>query len=469
MRGWACLGFIFWLILEPCGPLLAQQPDSVVVSYVNILGNEKTKHDVLIRELPVDKGQKIHLDDLPTLKSEMQRNLMNTGLFNFVHVFDSITENRLGFWIHLEERWYLWPNFYVDYADRNINNWWKKKDWHRVNYKFGLVQNNFRGRREEIGVQAQLGYEHEFAFLYDIPFLNQKKTIGMKLMADYQALRHVAYGSIDHRLLFVSDPSRYLYQKSQISLSMLYRPDIHTIHQLTGAVYQYSNDDTLLALNKDFAAQNQDVFPYFSYIFKLDYRDYKHYPLNGYYVDFAARKFGLPGLSVDYFLLKTYLRKYFQLFPQQWYFASGLVAQTHLGKDLPYHLIANRGLGYERDFVRGLEYYVFDQTDWVYLKTSLKRKILPQQIVQIGFLKNQLFGEKFSKIPLEIFGTAFYDAGYVGGNYQQQETNPMVDLWIQGAGFGLEFVTYYDKVLRTEVSWNQRGEIGFFLHMIAPI
>lgn len=469
MRGWVWFGLLIWLLLVFPGSLLAQQPDSVVISRLVILGNEKTKKAVLLRELTVNEGQKIHFDEIPVHRSKMQENLMNTGLFNFVQVDDSISENKLVFWIHLEERWYLWPNVYVDYADRNINNWWKKNDWQRLNYKVGLIQNNFRGRREEIGVQAQLGYEHAFAFLYNIPFLNQKKTVGVKLLADYTAHHHLAYESIDHRLLYVSNPNRYLNQKLQLTLSVQYRPDIHTTHQLTGGMYRYSTDDTLLQLNSNFANQKQAAFPYFSYIFKLDYRDYKPYPLNGFYVDFAARKFGLPGLVNDHVLFKTYLRKYFQLLPQRWYFATGLVAQTHLGNDLPYHLIANRGLGYGRDFVRGMEYYVFDQSDWVYLKTSLKRKILPQQIVQLGFLKNKLFKEKFSKIPVEIFGTAFFDAGYVSGDYQQKEANPLLNSWIQGAGFGLEFVTYYDKVLRTEVSWNHRGESGFFFHMIAPI
>ena len=41
--------------------------------------------------------------------------------------------------------------------------------------------------------------------------------------------------------------------------------------------------------------------------------------------------------------------------------------------------------------------------------------------------------------------------------------------FIFGTGIGLDFVTYYDKVLRLEYGVNDMGETGLFIHFVAPI
>jgi hypothetical protein len=47
--------------------------------------------------------------------------------------------------------------------------------------------------------------------------------------------------------------------------------------------------------------------------------------------------------------------------------------------------------------------------------------------------------------------------------------NSLADELQFGYGIGLDFVTYYDIVLRSEYSFNKFGEHGFFLHFVAPI
>ena len=38
-----------------------------------------------------------------------------------------------------------------------------------------------------------------------------------------------------------------------------------------------------------------------------------------------------------------------------------------------------------------------------------------------------------------------------------------------GTGIGIDFVTYYDKVIRFEYGVNDMGETGLFIHFVAPI
>ena len=452
------------------GSLMAGEPDStLIVGSVNINGNKKTRQSVIQRELAVKSGDVINYEEITNIKQQIQSNLMNTELFNFVEVTSDIKNQHINFFVNVDERWYIWPDLYVDLADRNFNSWWKKRDWSRVDYKLGVKHSNFRGRRENLELQAQLGYEKEFALIYENPYLNRDKTLGVRLKANYFAHHTLSYSSQDNQLNYTTLPDENLRNNFKLNLSLTYRPEIHISHQLTAGYYQYNIHDTLLTLNNEYASENNKTFSYFSYILQADYRDYKAYPLKGFYADFAARKFGLPGNNVDYSLLKATFRKYFELVNKKWFFAAGAVAQSRLGEEFPYFLAENRGMGYSRDFVRGMEYYVFNQTEWIYAKSNIKRTIFPQKVFKIDFLENKYFGQKFSKVPIEIYGNIFYDAGYVSGSMQEETVNPLLNTWQQGFGVGIDIVTYYDKVLRTEWSWNQKGESSLFFHMIAPI
>ena len=99
-------------------------------------------------------------------------------------------------------------------------------------------------------------------------------------------------------------------------------------------------------------------------------------------------------------------------------------------------------------------------------ENNFKFAIIPNQVRQIKFVKT----EKFSKVFYALYLNVFFDAGY--GVYNQdfgQETNDLQNTLLFGYGAGLDFVTYYDIVVRFEFSVNIMNETGFFLHFIAPI
>jgi hypothetical protein len=129
---------------------------------------------------------------------------------------------------------------------------------------------------------------------------------------------------------------------------------------------------------------------------------------------------------------------------------------------LPYFI--QSGLGYGRYFVRGYEYYVVDGQKIGLLKANLKFALLPTRVLQI----NQLKSEKFSKLHYAFYMNLFTDAGYSEGKYKPDETTLSGKL-LYSIGLGLDFVTYYDKVLRIEYSLNRLGESGIFVHFIASI
>ena len=53
----------------------------------------------------------------------------------------------------------------------------------------------------------------------------------------------------------------------------------------------------------------------------------------------------------------------------------------------------------------------------------------------------------------EACRAAFADMGYVNDK-RYATANPLANNWLHSYGAGLDFVTYYDKVLRLEYSFN---------------
>ena len=62
----------------------------------------------------------------------------------------------------------------------------------------------------------------------------------------------------------------------------------------------------------------------------------------------------------------------------------------------------------------------------------------------------------------------FFDFAY-SWKIPEIPTSFLDNKFIFGTGVGLDFVTYYDKVLRLEYGINDMGETGLFIHFVAPI
>ena len=76
--------------------------------------------------------------------------------------------------------------------------------------------------------------------------------------------------------------------------------------------------------------------------------------------------------------------------------------------------------------------------------------------------------EKFNKLFYAFYMNVYADLGYVVDN-RNINTNPLANDILTGYGVGLDFVTYYDFVLRLEYSFNKMGESGFFISFMPSI
>ena len=94
--------------------------------------------------------------------------------------------------------------------------------------------------------------------------------------------------------------------------------------------------------------------------------------------------------------------------------------------------------------------------------------LLPGEIIEkttfdIPYIKIS----QFKKSHYSLFLGLFSDMGYVIDNQNQRNSNLSNGL-LWGNGLSIDYVTYYDKLIRIEFSINHLGEKGVFLHFSNP-
>jgi len=438
-----------------------------IVGEIRVYGNKHTKVQMLSRELLFITGDTIKADEWKALRKQSAENLFNTSLFNSVKIAAvAVEEHKMDIEITVVERWYIWPVPVFEIDERNFNTWWQTKDLSRASGGIFLTHNNFRGRREELKILLMAGYNQKIGLSYTAPYVNNKKTIGLGFQTIY-TLRH----EVNHKTEF--DSQQYLKLRDQAvqtdllaSVHLSYRPNYFFTGILQLRYRQYEFADSLIKANPNYAPKAQSTLQYMGAYLKLKYdrRDYKSYPLAGYYADVEMKKYGFGiidnGLNIWNF--QTTLRKYWTLGPR-WYYAAGFSAKLSAGdSQQPY--MFNKALGYGRDYVRAYQYYVMDGESFGLLKMNIKFALIPPKKVKLNMIKT----DKFNSIPYAFYLNAYFDAGYVGAA-NASTTNVLVNRYVYGSGLGIDFVTYYDAVARFEFGVNHKGETGFFLSFIAPI
>ena len=451
--------------------MLEAQDDAseyVLVSEIIIEGNDVTKDAVILRELTFVVGDTISLQHFDEVLKVSRENVLNTTLFNFVSIEqkdDDSTENGVVVQITVVERWYLWVYPYLAYSDRNLNAWYEANDITRFSYGVEMKYRNFLGLKHNLNLTVIAGYNQNYGLSYDMPFGIGKKTLGFEVGVRYKRDKEVQYITESNKISYFNGDDKFAKQSGVVFVEPYYRFGYRNKLYFN---FSYNNTlfhDSLPELNDDFANAYGTRFQYFalSVVFKNDYRDEHNYPLNGHYFEFMMEKIGMGvfDTSPNVFYAKM-TADWYQPIRGRWYWASNLTVKMSDGKDVPYFL--NQGLGYKNDYVRTYELYVVDAMNFALMKNNLKFAILNPVTKNIPFIKN----ERFGKIHFALYANVFFDCAY-SWRMPDNTTSFLDNRFIFGTGIGLDFVTYYDKVLRVECGVNDMGEMGVFVHFVAPI
>ncbi len=447
-----------------------EKPDTlVIIDNLELIGNKVTHDRILLREITFRTGDTLGLQEFKIKSTQSQENLMNTSLFNFAIVSDSLVSQQTIFHysvkVEVTERWYIWPLPIFELAERNFNAWWETKDLSMINYGLFLDWKNFRGRKETLKILLQFGYDEKLGFSYTVPYIDKRQTVGLSFGFNQTKNHEVSYISENNHVERIKLPDGYAQIAYHAFLAFSHRPNIYKTHNIETSYNDRDYADTIFILNPDFYHGQTHRAQYFklSYYFKDDHRDYKSYPLKGFYWDILLEKqgFGLfEGNDINLLVAKVNVRKFWKL-SKTWFFASGFTGRIANDARHPYFL--STGLGYGRDYVRGYEFYVVDGQDYALLKTDLKFAVIPQRVSHIKFIPT----DKFNKIPWAVYLSIYSDLAYAPG--EALNGNTLQNEMLIGYGLGLNLVTYYDMVFRLEYSFNKMGESGIFIHFMASI
>jgi outer membrane protein assembly factor BamA len=455
--------FAFLLVFE----LLKAQTDSTKTTYIHIEsitveGNKRTKLPFVLRELEFKIGDSIPFAEISTTLDRNRLRLMNRGLYvnAKLNVKTWNGNNRVGIHIVVKESWFIWPIPVFDLADRNYNVWWKEQNHSlkRTIYGIDLHHNNTSGRGDRAKIGIHLGYARKIETDYKLSGIDKKQKFGLRFNLFYKIQKEIGYKTEKNKLVFKFNPDEYLLKRFRAIVALTYRPALFSLHSLAIERYQTKiSSEIANDLNTNFFLNSNAFQKHWSLAYKLEYdlRDIRPYPLHGWFGSLELRQNGLLNKdNLHYFSAKGRLEKYFS-------FSSKLSLETIISgryavskSQIPY--FNNQALGYEKDFVRGFEYYVIDGKDFSYCKSSLHFEILKR-----NFYLKYMPLRAFQNVPLRVYFSINNDLGYVN-EPTYQSTNSLNNRLLWGTGIGLNVVAYYSRVFILEWSRNDLGEKGLF-------
>lgn len=439
--------------------LPSQDADTMlVVKQVNIYGNKKTKSTIIIRELDLAVGDSIKKQDLDKRIDLNRRKLVNTNLFVTVEI-KSIqdSDNQIVVDIKLQEQWYVlgYPIFQI--IDRNYAEWWQRgADLSRTTYGIDLIHGNFRGRAERINLRLETGFTQRIDFGYRVPYIDKAQKTGAGFSLSYITNKNLAFKSFYDTLFYVKSQSDILRKRFSGAIFLKKRYGFYDFHTLE---LRYNNNiiaDTIAKLNPDHFLDNRTAQRYFqlSYYFNYDFRDNVAYPLRGKRYELLINKLGiLPNEDINQVEI-TGAYSWYKAISRKIFYGLNLKAKISFPEKQPFY--NTRGLGYFQELVRGYELYVVDGNSFFLARNNFKYQLVNSNI-HVKFLKIK----QFNTIPIGIYPNVFVDYGYVQSFNATENRTKLANRSIYGGGVGLDFVTYYNMVIRFNYSLNDRNEKNF--------
>ena len=434
-----------------------------IVSSINITGNRITKDRVILRELTFGINDTLDLSQITKIVQQNTENIENTLLFNFVNFNLDTVNNTIAATINVEERWYIWPIPIFEYADRNLSVFLKEGNFTRLNIGGYLRVDNFRGMRDQLKLRLVVGYRNQIALQYKTHSLDRENKHGISSWVYYATNNEIPFLTSGNEPQYFKIDQGTARKVFLSEVTYQYRPMHYWYHRFTVSHIRASIADTIARLNPNYFVNGSTNFSYSQVKFEvvLDKRDSKIFPLAGYYFDFEAARQGL-FRSEDVSLWYTQLSaRYYQPLLPRFYGGIDFLAKISTDSNLPYFLTEAVGFN---NYIRGFEYYVTNGSSFVINKNSLKFEILPTRVINLPMVPQG----KFKKAHLAIYWSIFGDTGWVKRDSNSQPNNTLEGNFLYGFGTGLNFVAYYDAILRVEYSVNKFGESGFFLHFGTP-
>ena len=455
--------FLFYLFFLK--PFTSHACDSIFIAQINISGNKTTKSKIILRELDFKKGDKIPCRNLETALEREVDKIFNTGLFVLVKV-DTIHLSIFNVVLNIEvlERWYIWPVPIFEVQTLNINRWLLRfnANLDRLNYGLRLNWNNFLGRKQRLELNFRMGFLKNYALAYAIPFLEPTQTLGLRFETSYKENNIINYKNIDHMIDFSNLEEKAL-QTYKTELSVNKRIGFYLEHHLR-VLYSFTQiKDTVLNFNSRYLSEHETVrqeYLSLTYTLLYDHRNIQYYPTEGWFFFLRTEYKGIILNDVNIYHLQTSFGQFWKLSSRLFWHYNVLLSKME-AKYIPFNL--RTGLGYEQNnILRGYDINNIEAYSYALFKSSLKLRLW-ENIVNLKNLK--IVPDAFRTIPFAIYLKTFLNVGYAAHPSPHPSNRNLIDRALLGLGMGLDFVTYYDFVLRFEYTFSEINGGGLYFYL----
>ena len=449
-------------------PTLASQAQilsdssTVFIRSIEIDGNRRTKPFIITRQLTFAQGDTVSSNRLPHEFEISRQNLLNISLFTDASIeISKRLSDSVDVHVHVYERWYTLPGITFEIYDRNFNTWWVEhdRDPKRIQYGIRFLQQNVRGRDEDLTLTALFGYAQRFGVGYNFPYINKKMNKGLRLSAFLAQQRNIAYDNRYNKERFYLDQNQFVRRTYSVAAELSFKPKFHFSQQFAAGYANTTINDTIAKLNPDYFgngdATQQNITLRSSTIY--DTRDWVAYPFKGYYLEGTIIKTGIGLLSDNDLLSFVGIYQHYYKLGKRFFTSYQLKGIYSLPTRQPYYNVT--GLGFRGDYVSSYEYYVVNGNAFALTKVQLKYRLFTFNVPVMQLLRKQDV-----KIPIHVLAKTFADAGYVVDNSNALEKNLLANSWMTGGGVGIDVATAYDFAVKFEYSINRKGEKGLFLH-----
>lgn len=424
---------------------LRAQSDSIAVrppasfgtiDTIIIIGNEKTKDIVIVREMTLKRG----MEATPEAIEFDKGRIYSTGLFTRVDMNVFPIEGKNTLLVDLNERWYIIPLPLFGFRDN---------DPAKAYYGAGLLHNNFRGLNQKLFGSIIFGYNPSVALSFSDPMFDREHNLYFSSSASYSQVRNRS------ELAKTNPTSNFDEKHFDFFVSLGKR---FTLYENVGVTLGYQ----IVKVSENgpgrtVSLRGIDKFISGSISYSLDSRNLRDYTTKGWLYSAYISKIGFGESDVSFIRLGSDVRLFAPL-NSSLSVASRMHGSIVSGGTIPAYARSYFGYG-ER--IRGYFKNVFEGENLAGASLELRWQVFAPRVVKFEAIS---LPQEFSiwrwGISLELFA----DAGTTWFRGEPFALNKFKS----GYGGGIVFLLPYDYVVRTEYAWNDRGRGQFIFGIRAP-
>jgi len=392
------------------------QSDPREIIVILVQGNEKTKEEVILREMKLKVGEQF---DPAELEQDRLR-IQNLGIFNRVEIDLVPTQRGVILIVTVSEMWYVFPYPIIFRNERN---------WSRLSVGAGLLYTNFRGRREVIDLAFWLGFNPSVRLAYSNPWIMGNLKLYTSFSVFAKKVRNQTFTVLDssvneNQIGFNWKIGKRFGHFTYLDVNVGYR-------RLT------LSDNSAGTLSPS----GIDHLPQAGISFKYDTRDLWEYAHKGHYVRLWATQTGWFGRTVDYLRFGADVRKYLPIGPT----TLALHADANISHgDLPVYDLVHFGF---LTRIRG--HFSERRTGENAFVGSAEFRFPIRKITYHNWGPFQSMGRYGSNFRFGISGGLFVDTGSLWR--QGEEPGDFITGW----GAGLHIFLPYNNILRLEYAFDE--------------